>query len=210
VNKANDIPLILFAKQPNPGLVKTRLQPELSKGEAAEVAEVLLHETLKLATNTWRGKVVLAVWPDENHPFIQEQLRQFDVECIQQVEGDLGEKMLAAMNQLGYPCAVMGCDAPHCRAETLDDAYNQLSDKKNVIAPTDDGGYYLLGLIEQCPEIFSLDAWGGDTVLDKTRSLAEGLNMDIQELSQLQDIDTYQDLLEASRDMEVLQRFIKA
>jgi rSAM/selenodomain-associated transferase 1 len=207
-NPNTPIPLILFAKQPEPGLVKTRLQPELSLEQAAEVAKILLNKSIELAIQAWQGEVILAVWPDLQHAEIERVLAKYSIHAIQQVEGDLGTKMFQAMQQFGYPCAVMGCDVPHCQPEVLKKTYENMQSGRNVIGPTQDGGYYLLGLQSQHQELFDLNAWGGDTVLAKTLHKAEALGMTFEVLEELQDIDSYTDLCAASVLVPELKQFV--
>ena len=66
------IPLILFAKAPVAGKVKTRLQPDCSAEQAAEIAKVLMEQTIKNAKQYWAGDVWLYVWPSAEHDFFTE------------------------------------------------------------------------------------------------------------------------------------------
>jgi len=206
----SDYPLVLFAKVPQAGKVKTRLSPELSFNEAAEVAKTLLTETLKLSSDHWFGKVVLAVWPDDKDIFIQSLIDQFEIEVIVQSAGDLGTKMFNAMEQVGYPCAVMGCDVPHLAAEELHKAYDLLVKKQNIIGPTEDGGYYLLGLQSRQPKLFNKQLWGGTTVLESSLRVAAEKKFQFHQLDMMIDVDHYADLIKVSGEIESLQRFIKS
>ena len=202
------IPLILFAKVPRLGKVKTRLTPELSFEQATEAAKVLLTETLRLTTQNWPGKVILALWPDAEDEFIQAQVRQFNVDFILQAEGDLGEKMHEAMESVGYPCAVMGCDVPHLMSSVLIQAHDWLSQGQNVLGPTYDGGYYLLGLQESRQSLFSNQLWGEMTVLETSLATAQKEKFSFNQLSVVNDIDTYADLTQASQTLKSLQSLI--
>ena len=204
----NDYPLILFAKVPEPGKVKTRLAPELSFAEAAEVAKVLLFETLELTSKHWPGKIVLAVWPNVKDDYIQNVNEQFNIELIAQSSGDLGAKMLNAMEQAGYPCTVMGCDVPHLEGMVLEQAYERLAKGENIIGPTEDGGYYLLGLQSNRPELFAKQAWGETSVLGASLRVARQHNFQFSELATMVDIDHYADLAQASQKLKSLRHFI--
>ncbi len=203
-----DIPLILFAKAPVAGKVKTRLTPDLSYEQASEVAKHLLEESLKLATKAWPGKVVLAVWPDAKNSFIQTQLSVFQVDHLVQVQGSLGVKMLSAMQQCGFPCAVMGCDVPHCEPVVLQKAYDALCRGENTLGPTRDGGYYLLGLQQAELALFENKNWGESSVLNDSVANAEQEKIKFTFLEQLSDIDHYDDLLNASQEMSSLKQFL--
>lgn len=203
-----NIPLILFAKAPVEGKVKTRLTPKLTPQQAMRVAEVLLEETVKMTTAVWPGKVVLAVWPDKSHPFIAYLLETYNIECTLQVEGDLGTKMYHAIEDQGYPCVVMGCDVPHCDPKILNHAYEKLLDSEDVIGLTHDGGYYLLGLQASCPALFKSVDWGSATVSETTLAIAKQHKLSFQQLTILNDIDEYADLLEVSSQFPVLTRLL--
>jgi len=203
-----NIPLILFAKAPVEGEVKTRLMPQLSAKQATQVAEVLLEETVKLASVAWPGKVVLAVWPEVSHPFILYLLKKYEIECMQQGEGDLGAKMYQAMELQGYPCAVMGCDIPHCKPEILNDSYHSLLDANNIIGLTNDGGYYLLGLQKACAALFQGVEWGSENVSKTTLTIAKQRRVSFEFLEKLNDIDEYNDLVIASSQIPALARLL--
>lgn len=203
-----DIPLLLFAKAPISGQVKTRLMSHCSADQAAKIAEILIEQSLKLAIDVWPGKVLLGVWGAQEHPFIIEMLERYDVQLLPQVSGDLGQKMSAAFSQVGYPAAILGCDVPHIPAATLRDAYQRLIDGGNVIGPSEDGGYYLIGLSEACPSIFQNIEWGGDSVLAKTLESAAQAQLDTRLLAELFDIDRWQDVIRAAEQLDALNQFV--
>lgn len=204
----HDIPLILFAKAPVEGEVKTRLMPQLTRQQATRVAEVLLEETIKLARDAWQGKVVLAVWPSVNHPFILQMCEKYKIDYMQQTKGDLGEKMYHAMQAQSYPCAIMGCDVPHCEPMILKRAYQELQNANNVIGLTVDGGYYFLALQNACSALFQSIEWGGDDVSRATLAIAEQNKIVFERLKMLNDIDEYADLVSAARQLPTLAQLL--
>lgn len=205
---AENIPLILFAKAPVEGKVKTRLTPRLTAKQATQVAEVLLEETIKLARQSWGGDIVLAVWPTLDHPFIQYLSVEYKIECILQGAGDLGAKMHKGMQKMGYPSVVMGCDVPHCEPEVLSQVFQALQESKNVIGLTNDGGYYLLGLQRSCSAIFQSITWGSDSVSRQTLEVAQQERLAFHQLTQLNDIDEYEDLVAASSQVPALAQLL--
>src|SRR3972149_2224967 len=149
--------LILFARQPIPGQVKTRLQPDYSPERAAEIAAFMIRATVELAVSTWPGDVMLYVWPATEHLLFHRLTNEFRIRLARQADGDLGAKMLDAL-RAGIArkgsAAVMGCDVPHCGWDVIDQANGWLARGKNVLGPTEDGGYYFIGLQETQPELF--------------------------------------------------------
>jgi len=193
-----NIPLILFAKTPLLGKVKTRLQPECSTEQALAVAKILLEESIRVATRFWKGKVILSVWPTLDDDYIQKMSQAYPIELSLQTNGDLGDKMNAAFTEFGYPMAIMGCDAPHITEAALTTCYSCLVETENCIGESIDGGYYLLGLSRSCPEIFKGIDWGNETVFKQTMETAAKQLLKFKQLPNLNDIDTWQDLIGAS------------
>ncbi|MDH3695288.1 MAG: TIGR04282 family arsenosugar biosynthesis glycosyltransferase [Gammaproteobacteria bacterium] len=188
----------LFAKKPVPGSVKTRLLDEFSMQQAADIASGLLHATVARVCAVWPGQVIVCVWPDDNHPEFTQIKQKNSVEFSQQVTGDLGQKMHAALQE-GITnhgaAAVLGCDIPHISKETLQSAFQSLCDGRNAIGPTDDGGFYLLGLTQANEKIFDNINWGTGSVLDRTLSGLERCKIAKPELlPSLRDIDTAEDV----------------
>lgn len=191
-----DIPLLLFAKAPIPGKVKTRLQSHCSAEQAAEIACILMEESVRKATKHWPGPVYLSVWLDHDHPFFRKLLSEYKIKMARQCDGDLGAKMQQALHEFGYPAAVMGCDAPHVSAATLKAAYQHLCKGESVIGPSEDGGYYLLGLTQQADDLFIEKDWGQATVFEQTRNSALKSNLVLTELATINDVDEWADLLQ--------------
>jgi len=202
------IPLLLFAKAPIAGQVKTRLHSHCSPEQAAVIAEILLEESIVKAQSAWPGEVHLSVWLDYQHEFLQRMQKRYSLKVAQQAAGDLGEKMLAALNGFGYPAVVMGCDAPHVPAQVLQNAFDILSSGQSVIGPSEDGGYYLLGLQQPQPNLFNDIAWGGDQVLETTLVRARSTGLALHQLDVLNDVDEWQDVCRAARVLPRLADYI--
>jgi len=205
---SENLPLLLFAKAPIPGKVKTRLQSHCSAEQAAQIAEVLLEESLIQATTHWPGNVYLSVALDSEHPFLQKMCEKYSVELTMQCVGDLGDKMSGAFDQFGYPAAIMGCDAPHIRADDLIKAHGLLTQGDSVLGPSEDGGYYFIGLASRQPSIFKGISWGNETVMQETQLRAKELNLDFRMLSPLNDIDEWQDLQSVAKKLTSLAKLI--
>jgi rSAM/selenodomain-associated transferase 1 len=203
------IPLLLFAKAPVAGKVKTRLQPQCSAEQSADIAKILLQETLRKATQNWRGKVYLCVWPDQQNDFLQSMADRYTVELITQDSGDLGDKMHLAFERTGYPAAIIGCDAPHIAPSTFVQAYESLSRGQNVIAAAEDGGYYFIGLAQPAAGLFGDMSWGEDRVFLETMQRAQQQAKEFVQLKTLNDIDAWQDVLSAVNELPELQAYLQ-
>ena len=201
--------LLLFAKTPILGNVKTRLRPQCSEKQCLELAKILLEDSIVKAVDCWEGKVVLSVWPELKDDFIQQMSQKYPIELTLQADGDLGDKMSAAFTEFGYPMAIMGCDAPHIAQKTLTACYSYLTQRKNCLGESEDGGYYIIGLSKQCSEIFQGVEWGSESVFTSTMQRAKRQLLELKQLPILNDVDTWQDLVEASDHLPNIVNYLK-
>jgi len=203
--------LLLFAKAPLAGAVKTRLQPQCTPEQAAQIAEFMIRETAAHAVSFWPGDVYLYCAPARTHPLFEELAASLHLRLADQGEGDLGARMaraLAAGIARRGAAAVMGCDVPHCSWSVLEQAFETLARGGEVIGPSVDGGYYLLGLQHVEPELFRDFPWGGPRVALLTRARADGAGHNLEELATLRDIDDWEDLVAVAREYAPLRQFV--
>lgn len=203
--------LILFAKQPVAGEVKTRMQPQYSLEQAANIAQYFIEASVANAVIHWAGPVSIYASPDTSHPIFSKLAMQYDLKLYSQQGNDLGLRMHAAIEdgiKRHGAAAVMGCDLPHCPQSVFENAFSLMSNKQAVLGPTRDGGYYFLGLTESHAALFTAIEWGTDKVLADTLSRAASLQIDIALLLTMQDIDTATELLEVARIFPDLAQFL--
>jgi hypothetical protein len=203
--------LLLFAKAPVPGEVKTRLQPQFSPERAAEIATFMIRATIEQAVSFWPGDVYVHAWPDLSHPLFAELEQAYHVQLDTQQGVDLGSRMhnaLAAAIDRRGAAAVLGCDVPHCPWDVLELAHDMLARGKSVLGPTKDGGYYLLGLQQAAAGLFMNIDWGTNRVALQTLAQAEQLQIEFEFLPRLRDVDTWGDLSEVAEGYAPLRRFL--
>jgi rSAM/selenodomain-associated transferase 1 len=203
--------LILLASQPLAGRIKTRLQPVFSAEQAAEIAASMLRATAELAAQNWPGDVYLYAAPDADFPLFADLARDLHLHLASQVAGDPGQRRHAALRAgLARRSAamIMVCDVPQCPGDTLEKAYDHLARGRNVLGPTMDGGYYLLGLQHDVPALFAGISWDSDRVLADTLARAVGAAVRFETLPTLRDVDTVEDLAAVAQDYAGLQRFV--
>ncbi len=204
--------LAIFARQPVAGQAKTRLQPEYTPARAAEIAACLIRATAELAVSYWPGDVCLYGTPDAEHPLFRELARDLGIQLAAQRGADLGERMRNALCdglKRRNAAAVIGCDVPHCSGDILDQADHLLAQGRNVIGPTEDGGYYFIGLSRDYPGLFSDIPWGTPNVLERTLERGAVLGVEFDLLPSLTDIDTVADIWRVSRDFPLLRQFLR-
>jgi len=190
--------LMIFCKAPVPGQVKTRLMPDLTAEQAAELHIELSTATLQRAALSKLCPVQLWCAPSTDHDFFSNAKAAYPLLLKQQQGADLGERMhLAFCSALAsYSHALlMGCDCPSMTEQDLEHALIALNeDNEVVLAPAEDGGYVMIGLTRPQPELFDNMPWGTDRVLAQTRSRIERYKLRHRELNEQWDLDTPQDL----------------
>ena len=110
----------------------------------------------------------------------------------------LGDKMHNAISQvlaMGYcRCLLIGSDLPLLKAEIIDDAFHALENSDIILCPTEDGGYYLIGMKEPCEDLFCLEEYGISTVFEKTMTAAASAGKTCVAGAATMDVDMPQDL----------------
>jgi len=196
--------LLIFAKAPVAGEVKTRLIPPLSATEAARLHARFIRRTLDVACGSNLCPIQLWCSPQLHHSFFVDCRRSFPVVLHDQCGGDLGARMrqaaASALAESDY-VLLIGCDCPTLTAEYLQQALTALKKGYNaVLGPAEDGGYVLLGLRYADPELFDGIAWGTDTVLDGTRDRLQRLKWRWHEMAEQWDVDRPEDLVRLKRN----------
>ena len=190
--------LIIFAKAPIPGQVKTRLCPPLAPDEAATLHGTMVLDTLERSRNLLGFDRFLACAPSKQHPFFKAVGARQGVQLLEQIQGDLGGRMhqaFCSVFEAGYRSAVVvGTDLPTIQGELLRQALRGLADHDVVLGPSVDGGYYLIGLKKSTPDLFSDVPWSTDQVLTSTLKKAGHLSLSLQLLTEQRDLDTLVDL----------------
>ena len=163
--------LILFAKSPHAGDVKTRLTPILSKKERALLQEALILDTLSLTASLSVTRA-LACTPNTEDQFFGKCAKEHAVLLVRQDGDDLGERMKNgfywAFSQGFQRVVIIGSDAPTLPISFIKEAFNQIKTMPIVLGPAIDGGYYLIGTKWPLPDIFTHIRWGSNTVLSDT------------------------------------------
>lgn len=189
--------LIVMAKAPVPGAVKTRLVPALGEAGAAALAARMLDHAVQQAVAAACGPVELCVSPDGHHPLFVRLCASHDLQITLQGEGDLGARMQRAIGRAlaeGEAACLFGTDAPAIDAVMLREAAARLATHDAVFVPAFDGGYALVGLRRDAPSIFAAMPWSTAQVMATTheRLVAAGLSQ--AELPPVHDIDEPADL----------------
>lgn len=199
------INLAILTKAPVPGLAKTRLIPSIGAHAAAVLQERLTERTVTIALAAETGPVTLWCAPDPGHVSFRELCKLGQLTLRRQPDGDLGQRMLAAIAANTGPTLVIGSDCAAFAVEHLRAAAAALRDGNDVVLiPAEDGGYVLIGSKVPHPELFEGMMWGTDTVLADTRERIAALGLSCIERAPLWDIDTENDLARMERELPEL------
>ncbi len=186
----------ILARAPIPGQAKTRLIPALGAAGAADLQRWLLQRSVAMALIADVGPVSLWCAGDPSHRDFAVCRAFGSVTLRQQPEGDLGQRMLAAVAASATPAGtlVIGTDCPALGATHLRQAARALSDNDAVAIPAEDGGYVLIGMKKPAPELFAGIDWGSDQVMLQTRQRLATLGWKWTEPDLLWDVDLPRDL----------------
>ncbi len=190
--------LIIFAREPIPGQVKTRLAASIGDNAAADMYETMLQDVLKAVRRLSEIDTVV-FWACE-----EESLRRlagrYRCRSRRQSPGDLGQRMQAAFEEMFADgcelCCIIGSDAPDLPLSYIQEAFRLLETPRTdvVLGPSRDGGYYLLGLRQVWEQFFIDIPWSRADVLERSLDAARDSGLMAALLPEWQDIDTLEDL----------------
>ncbi|MBS4024134.1 MAG: TIGR04282 family arsenosugar biosynthesis glycosyltransferase [Clostridia bacterium] len=188
---------LVMSRAPRPGLTKTRLMPGLSPEEACRVHAFILNRVAGIV-NTLPGKCCLFYIGGSPADFQGLVPDRFEFQLQQ--GSDLGERMANAFSlvfQAGAGKAIMvGSDIPLLGAGHFQETLVRLERADLVLGPNFDGGYYLIAMKENWPQLFQGQEWGTGSVLTRTMARASKLGLKTELLAPEIDIDRVEDIRE--------------
>jgi uncharacterized protein len=191
--------LAVMAKAPVAGQVKTRLRPALTDKQAADLSRSLLVDQLSQLQKLDNLDLYLAFAPDDAGPLMKE-LAPPCFQLFPQRGEDLGARMQAVFTTVfttGHKnLLLIGGDLPPVPVSFFEEAYDFLkaADRRVVLGPSRDGGYYLVGCNQSTPQLFERMSWSHGEVLAQTTARLASLGIDYHLLPSWMDIDTPDDL----------------
>jgi uncharacterized protein len=197
--------LVIMAKAPRPGVVKTRLTPSLSPETVTGFYRCLLDDTLALARSLSNVEVAI-MCPD---PDVNELARLAGKEVS--VVAQKGEGLAAGLTSVFAHFAgerqrrtiAFNSDSPHLPPSVLEDAFEALAAHDVVVGPTQDGGYYLVGAKASHPTLFASDGMGTGSALERLLLRAQVLELSVGFAEAFYDIDVVDDLTRLARDLRL-------
>ncbi|MDQ3219386.1 MAG: TIGR04282 family arsenosugar biosynthesis glycosyltransferase [Acidobacteriota bacterium] len=191
--------IIVMTKVPGFADVKTRLRPLLSEGQCVELARCFLTDTITNLASIFDRRII-AFTPDEGRVAIEAHVAAGDI-CIPQRGSDLGLRLDAAIAEafeMGFwPVIVIGTDSPTLPPKYLAQALNHLQSHEDGVAigPTDDGGFYLIGVSRPREGMFDGVTWSSDKTCERTvANIKNIVDVDLLVLPRWYDVDEPEDL----------------
>jgi rSAM/selenodomain-associated transferase 1 len=205
--------LAVAAKAPQPGTVKTRLHSLLSTHEATELYKCFLRDTLLLTDSLPETETIISYTPQGSEKYF-EDLRLPRHKLILQRGESFGDKLFNALNDMlgaGFDLvAIMNADSPTLPGEYLAKAFDELErpGDRVVLGPSEDGGYYLIGIKRRHKELFENIAWSTEHVMRQTIERARQMDLEVSLLPAWYDVDgaaDFERLIAELRDTESVQ-----
>ena len=204
-SSGRDRVLVIMAKAPRPGEVKTRLASSLSPTAVTAFYRCLLEDTLALARSLTDVEVAI-MCPDSD---VNELAQLAGNEA--RVVAQKGEGLAAGLTSVFAHFAeghqrrtiAFNSDSPHLPRSVLEGAFTTLAEHDVVVGPTDDGGYYLVGAKASHPALFARDGMGTSSALERLLSNARALELSIGFSDPFYDIDVGDDLTRLAAELRV-------
>jgi rSAM/selenodomain-associated transferase 1 len=197
-----DTLIIIFARQPVAGQVKTRLIPFLGVEKATRLYQRLLATTLQLCQQPFSSGELLApmqlnITPESNAAWFTDWDLASGVDIVFQSGQNLGTRMDNALkNALVHfsKAILIGTDCPFLNQDILLQSIKALDDNDMVFVPAHDGGYVLVGARRLATGCFDEIQWGTEHVMQQTRIKLQDCGLSWQELAKQHDVDDKNDL----------------
>ncbi len=200
------VAVAVMAKEPAPGRVKTRLCPPLSLQEAADLSRAFLLDKIAQLDRLEGASPYLAYTPPEAEGYFR-RLAGPRIHLLTQADGILGTRLDCLARDLlcrGHAgVVIIGTDSPNLPDAHLAAAVRCLRTAAVdvVLGPSEDGGYYLVGLRRPAPRLFEEIAWGTIGVLEQTLAQASGAGLSVRLLDPWFDVDTSADLVRLQAEL---------
>ncbi len=199
-----DSTLVIMAKAPRPGRVKTRLNPSFPLPAITDFYRCLLDDTLQLARSL--GDVEVAIMCPSSDVDEMTCLVGNGVRVVGQAGDGLASALISVFLEFtagGRRVIAFNSDSPHLPASILRSAFDALIRSDLIVGPTHDGGYYLVGAKATHPELFEGDGMGTGKALDTLLERAGTLQLAVDFTDPFYDIDVAGDLVRLAAELRL-------
>jgi rSAM/selenodomain-associated transferase 1 len=192
--------LIIFVKYPEPGRVKSRIASEIGAEKAAGVYSLMAETIIEKVSKTDAHETIIFFDPPEREKeiiaWLGNSVRSYEHQRGTTIGDKMSNAFLSGFSSGAEKAVLIGTDIPEITADTVRAAFKGLDETDVVLGPAEDGGYYLIGLRQPEPRLFSGISWSTNVVLAQTIDRIEELSLEYYQLETLRDIDTYDDISE--------------
>jgi rSAM/selenodomain-associated transferase 1 len=206
----NDRVLVIMAKAPRPGAVKTRLAASLSPEAVTAFYCCLLDDTLALARSLGDVEVAIMCPGSDVKELAPSAGKQANIVAQKGVGLAAGLTSVFAhfaeghrTNALQRRIIAFNSDSPHLPRSVLEDAFETLAAHDVVVGPTHDGGYYLVGAKASHPTLFGGDGMGTSSALERLLARARALELSVGFADRFYDIDVAEDLSRLAEELRM-------
>ena len=204
-SSVSDRVLVIMAKAPRPGAVKTRLASSLSPTAVTAFYCCLLDDTLALARSL--GDVEVAIMCPDTDLSELAQLAGSEASVVAQKGEGLAAGLTSVFAHFAEPhqrrTIAFNSDSPHLPRFVLENAFETLAAHDVVVGPTHDGGYYLVGARASHPTLFAGDGMGTSSALERLLSRARDLELSVGFADPFYDIDVADDLTRLAAELRL-------
>jgi uncharacterized protein len=204
-SSGNDRVLVIMAKAPRPGVVKTRLAASLSPKSVTDFYCCLLDDTLTLARSV--SDVQVAIMCPESDVKELAQLAGSEASIVAQRGEGLASALTSVFAHFAGEhkrCTIaFNSDSPHLPSSVLENAFETLAANDVVVGPTHDGGYYLVGAKAGYPTLFASDGMSTTSALERLLSRARDLQLSVAFADPFWDIDVADDLTRLAEELRL-------
>jgi uncharacterized protein len=198
--------LVIMAKAPKPGLVKTRLIESLPPHAVTALYRCFLEDTIALAKSL-QGVDVALMCPASDQDELARLLRDTVSVVAQKGEG-LAAGLISVFRHFTDPSGqkhviAFNSDSPHLAPSVLHNAFEILATHDAVVGPTHDGGYYLVGAKATHPSLFENDGMGTQSAFERLLARAAALELSTGFTESFYDIDVANDLIRLARELKL-------
>ncbi|MFT4578703.1 MAG: rSAM/selenodomain-associated transferase 1 [Nitrospinales bacterium] len=205
MEKLKDNAVILFARDPVLGQVKTRLSSSLDDETILRLYTCFVEDSLEKIRLVHNADCFVAISPSSISGFFN-GIESSDTRLFIQQGKDLGDKMRQAFVDRfadGYKkVVIIGSDSPSLPVSYINEALT--SDKDLILGPSTDGGYYLIAMTGKVSEVFGGIAWGTSQVLNETLSCVKKASVSLELLPVWYDVDYPEDLKFLKTHLELI------
>jgi hypothetical protein len=196
--------LVIMAKAPRPGAVKTRLAKSLPVQAVTELYKCLLNDTIALAQTLHQVEIAIMCPASDVADLCQAVAKS--VRVVPQTGSGLAAALDSVFTQFAATdrpgVIAFNSDSPHLPASALQAAFDVLETCDLVVGPTYDGGYYLVGARAAHPNLFSHDGMGTATALEALKERASNLKLSVRVIDPFYDIDVAADLSQLADELQ--------